>query len=421
MSQNLVRLGIVLLIVALWTENLEISFLVSIGVLFLNFSTKLSKETFTITSILFGLLGIGLLSLFTFDGGIYDFVKDFVYFLRPITVLLAVYFSVKNLEKKTDFFNLLVLTGFAFAFIHIVHISVEIIGMRPNVEKFRNKFGRFNHVEMLALFSVICVKGIPVKKTRLKVLYQFFVLCLTISFLLYFSRTMMVVLVLMVLGYYGYLKLNARGAIALFGMFVMGGLFILFLSQYEPTETKDPGLISTFLTKMKNSYTETLEPIKFDKNQLDRRELWPRWRAYEASLVWNEVNEEKSWFTGKGFGSTVDVGFDIFLQGEEIRHLPTVHNGVAYVYMKTGLIGLLVYLSMIGMLYMQYYKEESIGNNVSFNRLLVGCAFYIFASSLVVTGIFKPYDMATFLIGGILALKQYNDFENRNIRDEGNS
>ncbi|MDC8005073.1 O-antigen ligase family protein [Aureisphaera galaxeae] len=421
MSQNLIRTGIVLLIVALWTENLEISFLVSAGVLLFNFGSRFSKEVFTITSILFGLMCIGFLSLFTFDGGVYDFVKDFVYFLRPITILLAVYFSVKNLEKKTDFFNIVVLAGFSFALIHMVHIGVEIIGMKPGVDKFRNKFGRFNHVEMLALFAIICVRGLPVKKTRFKVLYQFFVILLAVSFLLYFSRTMMIVLVLMVLAYYGYLKLNARGAVALFGMLVTGGLFILFLSQYEPSETKNPTLISTFLTKMKNSYTETLEPIKFDKNKLDRRELWPRWRAYEASLVWNEVNEEKSWLTGKGFGSTVDVGFDIMLQGEEIRHLPTVHNGVAYVYMKTGLIGLLVYLSMIGMLYMQYYNRQIERNRVSFNRLLVACSFYIFASSLVVTGIFKPYDMATFLIGGILALKQFSDFENRNIRDEGNS
>ena len=421
MSQNLIRTGIVLLIVALWTENLEISFLVSAGVMLLNFGSRFSKEVFTITSILFGLMCIGFLSLFTFDGGVYDFVKDFVYFLRPITILLAVYFSVKNLEKKTDFFNIVVLAGFAFALIHMVHIGVEIIGMKPGVDKFRNKFGRFNHVEMLALFAIICVRGLPVKKTRFKVLYQFFVVLLAVSFLLYFSRTMMIVLVLMILAYYGYLKLNARGAVALFGMLLTGGLFILFLSQYEPSENKNPTLISTFLSKMKNSYTETLEPIKFDKNKLDRRELWPRWRAYEASLVWNEVNEEKSWLTGKGFGSTVDVGFEIKLQGEDIQHLPTVHNGIAYVYMKTGLIGLLVYLSMIGMLYMQYYNRQIVRDKVSFNRLLVACSFYIFASSLVVTGIFKPYDMATFLIGGILALKQFSDFENRNIRDEGNS
>ncbi len=421
MSQNLIRTGIALLIVSLWTQNLEISFLVSVGVLLLNIGSKYSREVFTVASVLFGLLCIGMLSLFTFDGGAYDFLKDVVYFLRPITILLATYFSVKNLKKKTDFFNILVIVGFAFAFIHVVHISVEIIGMKPNVAKFRNKFGRFNHVEMLALFSIICVKGIPVKKTRFKVLYQFFVVCLAVSFLLYFSRTMMIVLFLMVLAYYGYLKLNARGAVALVGMLIGGGLFILFLSQYEPAETKDPGVISTFLTKMKNSYTETLEPIKFDKNKLDRRELWPRWRAYEAILVWNEVSEEKSWLTGKGFGSTVDVGFDITLQGEKIRHLPTVHNGIAYVYMKTGLIGLLVYLSIIGMLYMQYYKKQSIRDKVSFNRILVACGFYIFASSLVVTGIFKPHDMATFLIGGVLALKQFNDFENRNTRNEGDS
>ena len=51
------------------------------------------------------------------------------------------------------------------------------------------------------------------------------------------------------------------------------------------------------------------------------------------------------------------------------------------------------------------------------NRLIVGCAFYIGLSSLVITGIFKPYDLSGLVLGSLFALKNYYNGD-WNIRNE---
>jgi len=259
MSQTIMKGLFILMIISLWSSSLELSFLMSMLVIVVSFSNKLSKETLNFISILVLLFCVGFLEIFTFQGRWYDFLKDAIYFIRPVTVLLASYFVVKKLKDKLAFFNIIVLIGFVFAFIHVAHMGLKFFEVSANVSSIRNYFGRHNHVEMIALFLVICYKELPMKKTRFKILYQIFVFCLVLSFILYFSRTMILVLVLMVLAYKGYLKLNTKGLIYLSGLLLLTASFIFFISQYEPSNTT--GVVNTFLLKMKNSFTEAFKPI----------------------------------------------------------------------------------------------------------------------------------------------------------------
>jgi hypothetical protein len=419
MSQNIYKILFVLLIISLWSASLEFSFLSSLLVVLVGFKSKISKETFSFITILFALVIIGSLSLFSFKEGIYSYIKDVVYFIRPITVLLASYILVKNCINKATFYNLIVLVGFSFATIHILQIEIGIWGISTDVNNLRNYFGRTNHVELVALFLVITSKNLSIKKTKFKIIYQTFVAILIVSFIMYFSRTMLLVLLLMIFAYYGYLKLNVKGIIYLIVLLFLSGSFIFFINRYEPDE--ESGIVATFLLKIKNSYTEAFESIEMDEILMDKRSLWPHWRAYEAYLVYNEVAKEKSWVLGKGFGSAVDAGFELRLQGEWIQKLPIVHNGIAYVYMKTGILGLIIYGFSILFLYLYYYRQEKSDELRIYNKMLAAYAFYMIISSMVITGIFKPYDMVTLLIGGTFALKQKTYFENRNSRNEGDT
>jgi hypothetical protein len=221
------------------------------------------------------------------------------------------------------------------------------------------------------------------------------------------------------MAYYGYLKLNQKSAMVLAGMLILGSIGIAILSNYEP-EKENGVVVDSFFSKLKNSFDESFSLKNVDVTSLDRRVLWKHWRAYEAHMVYGEVDKEKQWLTGQGFGSTVDRGFEAKLDGEMTQHLSLTHNGFAYLYMKTGIFGLVIYFLMVLYLYSFAYasqesKLQKIGNN-----LLVACTFYILISSFVVTGIFKPYDMATLVIGGAFALIQMK-LENRNSRTEGDT
>jgi len=419
MSQNIYRVLLVLLIISLWITSLEVSTLTSLLVIVVGFKSKFSKPSLTFISILLVLLTIGFFSGIMAKESWFSFIKDSLYFLRPILVLIAGYLTVSNLKNKKEFFNIIVLVGFGFAFVHVARVVIMTFGIQFTVDSLRNNFGRTNHLEMVALFLVLVVKDLPLKKSRFKIVYQVFLGILILSFVLYFSRTMMLVFVLMLLAYYGYLKLNTKGVVYLLILSSMAVGFLVFLNNYEPST--DKSVINTFLWKMKNSYEEAFTAIDFDKTILDRRTLWKHWRAFEANLVYTEVEKQNDWVFGKGFGSTVDVGFEIKLDGEWIRRLPMVHNGIAYVYLKTGIVGLLVYFMCMFNLYSYFYKKGQNKNEAIYNRMLASYTFYFLISSMVITGIFRPYDMVTLLIGGTFALKQYSQFENRDSRNPRDS
>ena len=221
------------------------------------------------------------------------------------------------------------------------------------------------------------------------------------------------VLVIGSLAYFGYLKLNRKGTIALASLMFLVAGFALFLRVYEPA-TENPGIADSFLLKIKNSVSESFSLGDINVQDLDRRELWKHWRAYEAFKVYEEAEAENSWLAGQGFGSTVDIGFEARLDGELTQHLSLTHNGFAYLFLKTGVLGLIIYFAIILYLYSFSYSPRSGTIADTGNKILVASAFYILITSFVVTGIFKPYDMATLLIGAAFAFKQLKPGEDSN-------
>ncbi|MBT8262783.1 MAG: hypothetical protein KJO05_08175 [Bacteroidia bacterium] len=417
MGQWFYKICLVVLIWSIQTANIELSFGIAAFVTLASFRTKLSSQALLLIIILFFLVIIGSISVFSPENDYYFFLKDLIYFTRPILVILAGYFLTMRFKNKMSFLNIIVLMGFYFAFVHALSFIIYFNIIPGHTSGIRNIFGRYNHVETAALLLIICVKDLPVKRSRYKFFYQAFVACLVLSFLLYMSRTMIMVVFVGSLAYYGYLKLNRKGTIALVSFMIVGAGFALFLQAYDPP-TENPGVVDGLLLKIKNSVNESFSLGNINVQDLDRRELWKHWRAYEAFKVYQEIEAEKLWVTGQGFGSTVDIGFEARLDGELTQHLSLTHNGFAYLFLKTGVLGLLIYFVMILYLYSFSYSPRrgtmaDIGNN-----LLVATTFYILITSFVVTGIFKPYDMATLLIGAAFALKQLKPSEDSDTGDQ---
>ncbi|MEM7085941.1 MAG: hypothetical protein AAF489_07155 [Bacteroidota bacterium] len=419
MAQWFYKLCLIALIWSLQKANVELSFGVSLAVAVLCFRKNISSSAALLLILLFGLVLIGSITVLNPENDYYYFTKDLVYFLRPMTVIASGYFITMRLENKRSFLNIIVLMGFYFAFMHLFKMAANFTIIPADTTRIRTYFGRYNHVESLALIIIICVKELPMKKSRYKFFYQVMVAMLAVSFLFYFSRTMILVVISMSMAYYGYLKLNQKSAIVLAGMLILGSIGIAILSNYEP-EKENGVVVDSFFSKLKNSFDESFSLKNVDVTSLDRRVLWKHWRAYEAHMVYGEVDKAEQWLTGQGFGSTVDIGFEAKLDGEMTQHLSLTHNGFAYLYLKTGIFGLIIYFLMVLYLYSFAYASQRNKLQIIGNNLLVACTFYILISSFVVTGIFKPYDMATLVIGGAFALKQTR-LENRNNRNEGDT
>ena len=151
------------------------------------------------------------------------------------------------------------------------------------------------------------------------------------------------------------------------------------------------------------------ESLDIETIKKDKRELWKHWRGYEAQSAIEQLNDKgiTTWSLGIGFGSMIDLGMEVKLANQNMRYVPIIHNGIVYVLFKTGVLGLIIYLFYIFYLY-SFYRIKSKSNvQHNLNKLIVGCAFYVALSSLVVTGVFKPYDLSGIVLGALFALKYY--------------
>ncbi len=73
------------------------------------------------------------------------------------------------------------------------------------------------------------------------------------------------------------------------------------------------------------------------------------WRAYESIQAWRAYADGRpmEFLLGHGFGKTVDLGRNMPFLGDDrlIRSIPVLHNGYLYLLLKTGALGLVLYLA----------------------------------------------------------------------------
>lgn len=416
MNQLIYKISFVSLILSLVSAKIEVSLATGILSILISLNSKTSLSLVKLISILLLINLIGFLGLFRSDTTIGVYLKDFIYFLRPIIIVFASYSLIKRIKNKAFLFESIIILSFLFAIWHIFKLTINISKIE-RIAIARAIGGRYSHLELVGLLFFILIKDNKIKHYVGNFIYKFMFLCVSISFILYFSRVMIGVLILFILAYKGYFRLTKKGIKIIFLGTLFFSVFTLTINKFD-VDSNSKGF-GGFIFKIQNSYKEIFGTLDIETIKRDKRDLWKHWRGYEAQTAIKMINDDGfvSWGIGKGFGALVDLGVNVKLSGENVRYIPILHNGFVYVLFKTGLLGLLLYLFYIFYLYSFYRNKTDDEELFKLNRLLVGSSFYILFSSLVVTGIFKPYDFSSLLIGSIFALKLFY-IENRNIRNQ---
>lgn len=418
MNQPFYKLLFAGLIISILSAKVEISFVIGVVAFLFSFRSKLSTNLFYVILIFTFIFLVGLLGILRHDASLSVFVKDVIYYSRPIVVLIASYNLIKVIKDKRFLFKIFIGLGFASAIWHFIQLGIHASEI-TSVNLARARGGRYNHLELVALIFVTLIRDRSIRNTYGNLTYKFLVLALIISNILYFSRVMIAVYFAFLLAYYGYLNVTAKGVkAAIFGTISIV-LFSVMINQFD-VDSNDSGL-KGFIFKIQNSYSEIFESLDIENIKRDKRELWKHWRGYEAQSAIEQINEAgtSAWIFGKGFGSQVDLGTSVELSGEEIRYIPILHNGYIYILLKSGFFGLMLYIMYIIYLYSFSRVKSASSSIINMNSFLVGCAFYVAVSSLVVSGVYKPYDYSTLLVGSILFLKgtNYEDWNSRNTRN----
>lgn len=361
---------------------------------------RVSKTAIQMILMLLGIVFIGLLTSIFNHTALYDRIKDFLYFLKPVLGLLLGYGLIKRINDMRFLLRTIVILALGFSFFHTAKILFHLDISEVTVEMIR-KNGIDNLLELFAMAILISSYKNPFfdvfKNPYVKHLALFLI---GISFTLYFSRMMFVGLILFVLAFTGLAQLTKKGFSYLMVLLVAVGIFYAYL--YNTDIKRDQPGIQSFLYKIKIAPAEIFVPSE-EINEKNHAELWDHWRAYEAQRAIGELDENPiNYFMGKGFGSLIDLGFVAPVNEEGMRYIPHIHNGYIYVLYKTGIFALIIYLIFLSFLYLQSYNKSDSVFRKNIQNLIAGIGLFFIFSSLITTGIYNEHEFYMFFLGGFL-------------------
>jgi len=392
-------LFVIAILLQLYLPSFKLNLIIQLFLLALFFyyeKVKVNIEFYKIITPLFLLFFIGFIGAIINNFKMFNIIKDISHFLKPITGLLIGYLFYKKIDNLKTFTKTIVLVGFISAIIHF--IIVFGFSRTTTVSEIR-EYGRDNYLELFSFFFLTFYKKLTNENLfSNKLNYRIVFWVLLLSCILYLSRTMMVLAILLLLSINGYTKITTKGikVMALFLLAIIG--FYIFLHSIKIDRSK-PGL-EAFLFKVK------IAPEEIFKTRIDRenhKDLWDHWRGYEAKRAFNLMTEYPSSFIlGTGYGSLVNLKFEAPLTGENkgMKFISELHNGFAYVFYKTGIIGLLIYLSFLISLYKVIYKNSNYAT-----VFISSIGILYFFTTLTISGIYNSRDIIIFILGALLFFK----------------
>lgn len=350
----------------------------------------LEKSKLPIAIFLLGMVG----TLF-YKYSYFNILKDIFHFIKPILGLAIGYLFYKKINSINNLIKVVVLVGFLSAIIHL--ITIFFFSNLDTVSGLR-EFGKDNFVEMFALFFLLFYKkffGETLFKKQQNSNLIFIVLLL--SNVLYLSRTMIVGAIIILISVYGYSKITVKTIKIISVMIISVGLLYTYLFSVKIDRSGNS--LESFLYKVK------IAPAEIFETHIDRenhKDLWDHWRGYEAKRAIALLNQNPHfYFFGAGYGSLVNLKFFAPLtdnyKDKGLKYISELHNGIPYILYKTGIIGLIIYLSFLISLYKIIYKK------FSFETVFISSIglFYLF-STITITGIYNTRDCVVFILGSLL-------------------
>lgn len=387
--QLLYKVLLTILLLSYCTFSIELSFIASLLILPFGFKSKIDNKIFYISIFLGAILILGIIKSFFNDLLLIKFLKDLVYFLRPILMLLSTYLIVSKIKSARFAFDVVVSISFLMGLYHLIEILFSL-GNLSGYSALRTIAGKQNHVEVIGLIFLSFTPFYNKRHFKNRYLLYIIYPIILVSVIMYFSRSMYIVFLIFYFSYKGYLFFGKRliKGFLIFTVLALG----LFLVFKNIDYSKNATTTNSFSYKLYNSINEIFETVNTSKIRDNTGELWQYWRAYESQIaienVLNSKNNISNFIFGMGFGSDIDLKTDVKLAGKLYNKVPTIHNGYINIFYKTGLIGILLYLSIFLINYL------NISNKKDYNRfmksLMIGSLFYVMYNSLVITGFLRP-------------------------------
>lgn len=322
-------------------------------------------------------------------------LKDFFVLIKPLIGLVIGFQIFKKVNNLSDFIKTIIVTGFISAVIHFIILIFNGSLITGNVSQIR-EYGKDNFLELFALFFLSFYNFFFSDRIfKNKQVSRIIFIILFFSCILYLSRTMLVISIILFLAVYGYLKITSRTIKVVSVILLIFILLFAYLVNIK-IDRNETGLMG-FLYKVKMAPSEIFV-TKIDRS--NHAELWDRWRAYEVNRAFELIKENPSSLVfGNGYGSLINLKFKAPLSTDSkgLQYISEIHNGYIFVLYKLGIIGLIVLMAFLLNLYLRIYSDFNFVN--VFISAIAVCYFF---TTLTITGIYNKRDIIILILGGLL-------------------
>ena len=373
----------------------ELSFGVWMIAIVVTLKNNYSQEFVKLFSIFIAIFLLAIIVGLFYEYDLYFIIRDITYLLKPITGLLLGYQLFSKHIKNP--FQFIVYAGIAIASYHLFLVAYGILieGAR-NVREIREHGGYFNDFEVYTLVILLFNKKLNLGFSKQKC--YAFILLMAISSFFYLARTNFIQFIVLVIALKGFLVMNRKALkaiIALIILIVVGYTSIVYYNPHRNGKGMDE-----FLYKIKIIPTEAFSTRI---NRDDWKDFNDNYRSYENIRTVQQLSYNETMFFGEGMGSQVDLKQKVYLGDMQLRHISILHNGYMTVLIKSGLLGVFIYLlSIVFFFRKNKYPNETLTN---INYLFVGTGVFLILSNWVFMGLYNPIDTKSLLIGFLFAYK----------------
>ncbi|MBU1195110.1 MAG: hypothetical protein KKE62_04600 [Proteobacteria bacterium] len=329
----------------------------------------------------------------------YNSLKDIWYITNPIATMLMGYFLMIYIDNFKSLMKIIILAAVLVAIFHISKfiISPDLL-QKSYIEIRSSSAGRGYFIVVIGLTILITnwKKFSSENYFTNKYLPISITIILGLSFILSFSRTLILVFILFFFSLRGVIgKHNKKQKIYLFSLALIIIIsFFTDISLNQLTMRYD----GTFVAKLVRSWNEisisnysSLDDINMNWRGY---ESYRGIQAYQAGNVFNII-------AGRGIGYLTDIGISIKLGGDQYyRLIPIFHNGYIYLLIKSGLLGLFAYLIFLFRIF-TFANSMDQGNDLEISmsaRICVGLTIIILATTAIMAGFFNKSSLAPVLL-----------------------
>lgn len=377
---------------------LFVCLLLFVGIWWVASREKLPSDIPRFVGLLLLIVFVGLLGAEGHDG--YDVAKDVWYVTNAALALLVGYVLMLNMNDLGRFLRVFIIVGTIIAMLYLRPFIFYPVLLKLDVDTLRRLSGGGSMTPCIALGVLMSARigGIRLFEKN-EWFFWFSSIACSLAVILSYSRTMLAVLLLILLTAFGWVSFASRGRVL-----VLLGALISVIAVGLSIPADEFGLTQTMINKILFSIQEIRIANYFSYASINEH-----WRGYETlrALYTYSLGTPWQYLVGGGFGTNVDLGLFMDLGGDRVRFAPILHNGYMYLLVKTGIVGLFLYLLL-------FYRMIRKGTLLSLSkepemkycgRLIVGLVLAFIVTSAVVSGMFNKAGMlsTSLLLGALLA------------------